>query len=107
MRAAGVEPAIQLARDVPWALDEQPKRNIAAKQPVHAGDMRPQVATDEYCPPSICQECAKAVITAYVESAQYLDIGQGVECVVSPEEPRGVGREYGPSRHDRPIGIEC
>ena len=47
MRAPVIEPAIELARDVSGPLHQQSKGNAAAKQPVDARDMSPQVAADQ------------------------------------------------------------
>ena len=47
MRTAGVEPAIELARDVPGRWTSNRSGNPAAKQPVHPRDVGSQVAADQ------------------------------------------------------------
>ena len=47
MNASGVEPVIELARDVPGPLHEQSKRDTAAKQPVNPRDVCSEMAADQ------------------------------------------------------------
>ena len=106
MNAPGVEPVIELARDVPGPLDQQSERDTAAKQPVNPRDVCSQVAADQDRASAFGQRGAQALVAANVESAQDGFVGLAVERVVAREEPRRVGRQRWPGRLDRPVRIE-
>jgi hypothetical protein len=92
VRATSVEPAIEFARYVPGALDQQPERNVAAKQPVHARDVGAQVAADQDCASAIGEGRAEAFVAADVKSAQDGFGGLLVKRVVAREEARRICR---------------
>ena len=106
MNAARVKAVVELARDVPGPLNQQPKRDTAPKQPVHPRDMCPQVAADQDRASTFRERGAQAFVAAHVEAAQDGFVGLAVERVVAREKPGGVGGQGRPGRVDRPVGIE-
>ncbi len=104
MRAkAAVEPARERPRDVSGTLDQGTNRQPLAEQPVHPGDVRPQVAAHQDHTPAGRDRCLEEVVAYDVKTLEERGVRSAVERIVTGQEPCRIGRQVKPKVLDRPV----
>jgi hypothetical protein len=91
--ALAIELILQISRNMPRSLHEQPQRHIPPIEPVQRRHVRPEVASQEDRSPTRAQGRVEMLAPAHIEPPERLDVGQPIEPIIPRQEPRHVRRQ--------------